>query len=66
MVKLEGRKARCKDRTGHGKEVKISGCKVDDFDGENMFEFHGCYWHDCPKCFPYNRGALLKEVPPSD
>ena len=21
-----------------------------------VYEFHGCLWHGCPKCFPLNRG----------
>lgn len=47
------------EHAGRGKEIKILGCRVDGFDGENIYEFHGCYWHRCQKCFPYNRDAPL-------
>ncbi|XP_054259601.1 uncharacterized protein LOC128984320 [Macrosteles quadrilineatus] len=51
------------DHAGRGKEVKVNGMKVDGFDGRNIYEFHGCYWHGCPKCFNYNRHTPLKEDP---
>jgi hypothetical protein len=51
------------DHAGRGKEVKINGVKVDGFDGNNIYEFHGCYWHGCSKCFPYDREVPLKEDP---
>ncbi|XP_054287996.1 uncharacterized protein LOC129003726 [Macrosteles quadrilineatus] len=51
------------DHAGRGKEVKVNGMKVDGFDGRNIYEFQGCYWHGCPKCFPYDRYAPLKEDP---
>ncbi|XP_054276436.1 uncharacterized protein LOC128995442 [Macrosteles quadrilineatus] len=51
------------NHAGRSKEVVIKGMKVDGFDGENIYEFHGCYWHGCPKCFPYNRDTPLKEDP---
>ncbi|XP_054279031.1 uncharacterized protein LOC128997416 [Macrosteles quadrilineatus] len=51
------------DHAGRGKEVKVNGLKVDGFDGRNIYEFQGCYWHGCPKCFPYDRHAPLKEDP---
>jgi hypothetical protein len=48
---------------GRGREVKIANLKVDGFDGENIYEFQGCYYHGCPKCFPYKREDPLKEDP---
>ncbi|XP_054259245.1 uncharacterized protein LOC128983988 [Macrosteles quadrilineatus] len=51
------------NHAGRSKEVVIKGMKVDGFDGINIYEFHGCYWHGCPKCFPYNRDTPLKEDP---
>ncbi|XP_054266921.1 uncharacterized protein LOC128989088 [Macrosteles quadrilineatus] len=51
------------EHAGRGKEVKINGMKVDGYDGKNIYEFQGCYWHGCPKCFPYDRELALKEDP---
>ncbi|XP_054272648.1 uncharacterized protein LOC128992928 [Macrosteles quadrilineatus] len=51
------------EHAGRGKEVKINKMKVDGFDGQNIYEFQGCYWHGCPKCFPYDRDVALKEDP---
>jgi hypothetical protein len=48
---------------GRGREARISGLKVDGFDGERIYEFQGCYFHGCPKCFPYKREEPLKEDP---
>lgn len=38
-----------------GKEIKpqwIGKYRVDGFDGEKIYQFHGCYWHGCRECFP--------------
>ncbi|XP_054283566.1 uncharacterized protein LOC129000629 [Macrosteles quadrilineatus] len=51
------------EHAGRGKEVKINGMKVDGYDGQNIYEFQGCYFHGCPKCFPYDRELALKEDP---
>ncbi|XP_046666652.1 uncharacterized protein LOC124358395 [Homalodisca vitripennis] len=48
---------------GREREVKIEGMKVDGFDGARIYEFQGCYYHGCPKCFPYKREEPLKEDP---
>jgi hypothetical protein len=48
---------------GRGREIKISGMKVDGFDGERIYEYNGCYYHGCPKCFPFKRDEPLKEDP---
>ena len=24
-----------------------------------MFQYHGCYWHGCPKCYPYDRDRII-------
>ena len=46
----------------NSREFKIPGIgKVDGFDGEKVYEFHGCYFHGCPKCFPYKREEHLQE-----
>ena len=35
-------------------EVEIVGAKVDGYDKSTntVYQFHGCYWHGCPKCYP--------------
>ena len=35
-------------------EYKIGNYRVDGYDRENSvaYEFYGCRWHSCPKCFP--------------
>ena len=34
-------------------EQIICGAKVDEFDQETqtVYQYHGCFWHDCCKCF---------------
>lgn len=49
--------------SGREREVTIEGMKVDGFDGERVYEFQGCYFHGCPKCFPYKREEPLQEDP---
>ena len=38
----------------NGGEQKVCGHYVDGYDPETktVYEFHGCYWHGCPKHFP--------------
>ena len=44
-------------------EASISGFRVDGIDraSNTIFEFYGCYYHGCPKCFP-NRNQLNKNI----
>ena len=37
----------------NGGEVKINGANVDGFcpDTNTVYQFHGCFYHGCPKCF---------------
>ena len=37
----------------NGGEVKICGDKVDGFDKETntVYQYHGCFWHGCPRCY---------------
>jgi G:T-mismatch repair DNA endonuclease (very short patch repair protein) len=37
----------------NGGEYRIDGLTVDGFcvETNTVYEFHGCYWHGCPKCF---------------
>jgi hypothetical protein len=48
----------------NGGEVRINGNLVDGFNASDpvnflptVYEFHGCLWHGCPKCFPSKRDA---------
>jgi len=43
----------------HG-ERQIGQYKVDGACGVKVFEFHGCYWHGCPKCI-VKRGQLTAD-----
>ena len=42
---------------GHGGEREVAGALVDGYHHETktVFQFNGCYWHGCSKCFPHNR-----------
>ena len=44
-----------------GKEHKVFGLKVDGFCGETkeIFEFHGCFYHGCTKCYLHGRNKTL-------
>ena len=46
---------------GHGGERHILGAPVDGFDPNTgtVFQFHGCWWHGCPRCFT-NRGEKIR------
>lgn len=48
---------------GRQREIVINGMKVDGFDGQNIYEFQGCYFHGCPKCFPFHRNEPLRDNP---
>ena len=39
---------------GHGGERMVAGHAADGFCLETnmVFQFHGCNWHGCPKCYP--------------
>ena len=42
---------------GNVGEQTILGRLVDGLDDEGtVYQFHGCFWHSCPRCFP-NREA---------
>ncbi|XP_055908156.1 uncharacterized protein LOC129942989 [Eupeodes corollae] len=45
----------------NGKEVKIAGLKVDGFceETQQIFEFHGCYYHGHPVCLKHKRDDSL-------
>ena len=48
-------------RCGHGGEREILGTKVDGYHPESktVFQFHGCLWHGCKKCYPEDRQGLV-------
>ena len=39
---------------GHGGERWILGAPVDGYDpkSKTIFQYHGCWWHGCRRCFP--------------
>ena len=41
-------------KCGHGGERLVAGAKVDGYHPETktVFQYHGCHWHGCIKCFP--------------
>ena len=48
-------------RCGHGGEREILGTRVDGYHPESktVFQFHGCLWHGCEKCYPEDRQGLV-------
>lgn len=48
-----------------GEEVRVAGVKVDGYceDTKQVFEFEGCYYHGCPRCFTYQRDTPLHKDP---
>ena len=48
-------------RCGHGGERQILGARVDGYHEETktVFQFHGCLWHGCEKCYPEDRQGLV-------
>ena len=37
---------------GHGGERWVEGFPVDGYDPQTVYQYHGCYWHGCPRCYP--------------
>ena len=50
-------------RCGHGGERQILGARVDGYHPESktVFQFHGCLWHGCEKCYPKDRQGLVQQ-----
>ena len=50
-------------RCGHGGERQILGARVDGYHPESktVFQFHGCLWHGCEKCYPEDRQGLVQQ-----
>ena len=49
---------------GNGGEYRIPGTDfhVDGFDftTNTVYEFHGCFWHGCPRCYPIRHESHLR------
>ncbi|XP_020618400.1 uncharacterized protein LOC110056284, partial [Orbicella faveolata] len=47
----------CIHTVRNGGEVRLANHLVDGYDPttRTVYEFHGCLWHGCPRCFPINR-----------
>ena len=49
---------------GNGGEYRITGTNfhVDGFDftTNTVYEFHGCFWHGCPRCYPLRHESHLR------
>ncbi|XP_031348773.1 uncharacterized protein LOC116174886 [Photinus pyralis] len=45
------------------KEARVAGVKVDGFcvETNEVYEFYGCYYHGCPKCFKHARNVPLSD-----
>ncbi|KAJ8933580.1 hypothetical protein NQ318_015967 [Aromia moschata] len=48
-----------------GSEALVAGVKVDGYcpDTNQVFEFHGCYYHGCPRCIKYRRNDYTYDDP---
>ena len=46
--------------SGHGGERWIERAPVDGYNHEKkiVFQYHGCYWHGCPKCY-HDRDKII-------
>ncbi|KAJ8934252.1 hypothetical protein NQ318_008695 [Aromia moschata] len=46
-------------------ETRVAGVKVDGYcpDTNQVFEFHGCYYHGCPRCIKYRRNDYSYDDP---
>ena len=52
-------------RNGGEKSLRTSKGKehVDGWDGETAYEFLGCLWHGCPRCYPHKRDLRHSIMP---
>jgi len=46
---------------GHGGERWINGAPVDGYhlETKTIFQYHGCPWHGCRRCFPQERERII-------
>ncbi|XP_065208479.1 uncharacterized protein LOC135837206 [Planococcus citri] len=54
LKSFENTNIRCATQGG---EAKICGAKVDGYDKttKTVYQYHGCFWHGCPKCYTPNK-----------
>ena len=46
---------------GHGGERLVEHALVDGYNHETrtVFQYHGCHWHGCRKCYPNDRNKII-------
>ena len=46
---------------GHGGERWVERAPVDGYNHETktVFQYHGCHWHGCRKCYPHDRNRII-------
>ena len=46
---------------GHGGERWVECAPVDGYNHatETVFQYHGCHWHGCQKCYPHDRNKII-------
>ena len=46
---------------GHGGERWVESAPVDGYNHatKTIFQYHGCHWHGCRKCFPHDRDKIV-------
>ena len=46
---------------GHGGERWVESAPVDGYSHETktVFQYHGCHWHGCRKCYPHDRNRII-------
>ena len=46
---------------GHGGERWVERAPVDGYNHatKTVFQYHGCHWHGCRKCFPHDRNKII-------
>ncbi|KAL9989202.1 hypothetical protein ACROYT_G003726 [Oculina patagonica] len=49
------------ERCGHGGECWVERFPVDGYDpiSKTVWQYHGCYWHGCLKCYPQDRNKIF-------
>ena len=49
---------------GHGGERWVERAPVDGYNHETrtVFQYHGCHWHGCRKCYPNDRNKIIARL----
>jgi G:T-mismatch repair DNA endonuclease (very short patch repair protein) len=47
----------------NGGEINIGGTNADGLNQETntVYQYHGCFWHGCPKCYDENTIKIVKQ-----